>query len=185
MDNFSKSYTTRVPSENVGPFRQCLWSVSALRPSPVDFAIQKTDENETISAMPNELYVGADDLYDLLGKYDAEPPFTYNTCFSTKNQLYTIPPGPPRTNMMTPKSAKFWKNAADTSFKTFNPRGIHEPNMGSQVGMIEVLMGWWRARNATKAGRGKYGMIVSDINVFDRLLKVNNTSIFWSIFSQL
>ena len=153
MDNFSKFYTTRVPSENVGPFRQCLWSVSALRPSPISFTIQKTAASIKIHAMPKDLYGGVEDLYSLLHKYDDVPPFTYTTCFSTKNQLYTIPPGPPRTNMMTPASAKFWKNAADTSFKTFNPRGIHEPNMGSQIGMLEVLIGWWRARNTTKMGQ--------------------------------
>ena len=171
LDNFSKFYTTRLPKATSGPFRQCLWSVSAIRPVDIDLSVVYNEDDEIYPAMPPDLYANMDELLELLKKSDGVSPLLYDS--SVWNfDLFTIPPGPPAKKDQTDLTKEFWDDVPSPGLKTYIPRGIRPDNVGSNHEMLACIEDWMDEKNSTVTGLTNYGILLSDINIYDRLLKV-------------
>ena len=141
MDNFSKFYTTRLPSKTLGPFRQCLWAVAGIRTIEKPLDILCTPTGEIISAMPFDLYEYQEELLHHFGTIENDSPRHFEDSLTRKYHLYTIPPGKPARSCHS-RCSKFWKKCESSSLANFHPSGVYPVNIGSNPGLLDVLYKW-------------------------------------------
>ena len=168
LDNYAKFYHIRIPTEERAYLRQCRWTVCGARPLPDDCLKRAFDaEGELIPAMPDDIFEDAPAVLRFLRKFSRRP-VSYVHSVTNLSRLHTFPPGPPTGSRRTPTSGEFWSDRGDVSAKKFVPTALEADDVGSDSGLLTVLLRWCNPRRDAN----NYGCIVADVNIFDRIMKV-------------
>ena len=175
IDNFSKIMGCRIPSVDKGAWRNCLWTGVALREykgsQPVSMDLM-TDGDGSIPAMPDDPFAMHDKLLKLWKvnrvkeRYWPEP-------FVKKWKIDNAPIKPVLHRVNDAKHHATLKGSNSRLLGLY-PKHIIAENIGSNIGLGRIMRGIYEDNKQDKEGQcTKYTSLNADINIFDRIIKVN------------
>lgn len=176
IDNFSRIYGNRFVREHREAYENCLWTVIAKHVIDGDMNMVFDDEIRAIPALPNNcIFEGLSNFFGNLAEFDYE--YTVRECVSVNYDIVYCPPGVPLDRCKEFKDFQFnvrvhaasnWKSSIKYSFE---PVDIWRENVGSNIGLMRVVLKLLDAQKI-HGQLHHYCWILSDINIFNRLLKV-------------
>lgn len=174
LDNFSRNYGNRYLRNAISPFASCQWSVVGKH--VIGQTLQKLHNEDGIymSALPQDLYENAALVTSSFKSICIDDEFTSTDSFVVRYGLHCCPPGIPKEKMGDHKEVQRTFSVSNSSIKdrsyTFCPLSIEPENVGSNLGLLQMIGKIHKDQQRAKVGT--WCWILSDINIFNRILKV-------------
>ena len=181
LDNFSKIYNRKSATLQQGIWHDCLWTgvaVNKWNPSigfeadHVNLSALLDDSGTVISAMPSALGTAPSVrfLKQQMQKMKEEGGmFQYESSICKKYDVRNIPLKHVVSEVEDPELFNILIRRVD-GLKHFYPKQLLKKNIGSNKGLLQIL---WDKLSETIATRPrKYSIIVADVDIFKRILKV-------------
>jgi hypothetical protein len=180
IDNYNKLKSFQTPSLDKSSWAACAWSCVALKsvpsykPLPSDTLDIRTspDSGLVIPAMPDDPFATQNYLLDKLNQNTADM-CLYDTSLAKIWKVHSVPLKPASFNV--PEKYRAPLEHRVDAIKNFHPLEILGTNIGSNEGFGRIVRKVWaehKARDALK-GKSTHLVLIADINIFDRLLKVS------------
>jgi hypothetical protein len=179
MDNYNKLKAFQAPSLNKSSWAACAWSCVALKsvpsykPLPTDTLDIRTspDSGLVIPAMPDDPFTARDFLLNKLRR-NSDKMCLHDTSLAKLWKVDSVPLKPALNNVPEKYQAPL-EHQVD-AIKNFHPLEIVGSNIGSNDGFCRIVRKVWEDHKARDARLGKstHLVLIADINIFDRLLKV-------------
>ena len=136
--------------------------------------------------MPDDLFQDKDQLLGFIKSKDDEAGYSlYDTSDTVTSCLFVIPPGPSKADNIIILNENYWSDRVDSGFSSIQPRSMEPENVGSNTGLLSVFARWRQQRLSTAGGASRYGVVVADINIYIRLLKVPMLHILTTILAKV
>lgn len=175
IDNFSKVHACKIPTIDVGAWRDCLWTGIALKKYnatvPLTMDLQTDEKERVVPAMPDDLFGTEEQLLTLLNKYKLSSEYQ-EECLVRIWEVDTVP--------MKPSASKVeqddWRRALcgdGDKLSQMYPKEIVAVNVGSNEGLAHVMRGHYEDNKQHIPNECKtYSALNVDENIFKRTLKV-------------
>ena len=168
LDNFSKTLARQHPTVERGVYTPMLWTVSAVKTLHASVARSTElvfDDDGVISAMPPTLLGDHANLTEYLTiRMSSESMF--DTALCVAHSIKRVPPKLPDDAWVSQEDRERVADSVD-GLTRFHPLEILQHNIGSNEGLMRVIR-----HMDTILAPDRYAVIVVDINIYMRLLKV-------------
>jgi hypothetical protein len=183
IDNFSKTYAAGLQGVMTPSYAECLWTGVAVRPYAGDRKlIMHPDQQKTDDCMPADLFTGGDDnkLFQrvvALMQKSMTPDDDGNLFFMEKSwcfkwKINSVPLKPQPGDLEDDRLNKILSESRD-GMEFFRPQAILPLNVGSNVGLLQILRDRMNTYKQTVVdGNPRLDIINSDPNIFARIIKV-------------
>ena len=171
IDNFSKTYRSTMPSMERGTYSSCLWTGIANRKytGRLDISMEYkfTQGGQLITAMPPDLWQNESKFLDLYKTMDDAPEdyLQYSLCQSWN--ISNVPPKPKIDEIKYPRLSVNSKKCR--RLDNMIPERLSRYNMASNEDTLLLVR---EILEETNTRVKRYRVILSDINIFDKLIKV-------------
>ena len=175
IDNFSKIMGCRIPSIDVGAWRNCLWTGIAVRKyngtEPVSMELMQTEEGQVIAAMPNDPFEYVARLTTLWKANRAKGSY-FAQSFAHKWNINNAPVKPVLHRVVDQRHHATL-SGTNSRLLTLHPREIVAENIGSNIGLGRIMRTVYEDNKQHNGECKKYIAINADINIFERVMKVH------------
>ena len=169
LDNFSKTLARQHPTVERGVYTPMLWTVAAIKTLHASVRSDTElvfNEEGLISAMPSTLLGDHANLLEYFtSRMNSESMFDTALCIA--HNIKRVPPKLPDEAWVSQEDRERVADSVD-GLTRFHPLGILKHNIGSNEGLMRVI----KYIDAILAP-DRYAVIVVDINIYMRLLKVH------------
>jgi hypothetical protein len=174
FDNFSKVYGAQIPSIDIGSWRNCLWTGVALKQytgeDPISVAVMKNAAGEVIPAMPDDPFEYADQLKELVEEHTPRADYRTHSLVFRWN-VTSVPLKPVPSQVENRKWRRALLNSGQVS--QLFPKELIAENIGSNLGLARIMKEHYNEhKQNTEHDCTKYSVLLADVNIFDRVLKV-------------
>jgi hypothetical protein len=174
MDNFSKTMATGIGSVAKGVWSDCLWAGKAYKLYTGKRKVTMeviTYNDQIVPAMPDDFGEQVWALKKLVKTLEEEPMDYLADSMVKKYNVTAIPLKPNVTKQEDPKFHAFLQKSKD-GMADFYPDDIIKHNIGSNDGLLKILRMEYDAKKMKNDDLKRYTVLLCDINIFQRVLKV-------------
>ena len=100
--------TLHFPTPATSSYKQCLWTVTALRPVHVNLD-KEYEDNRLVQPMPDDLYESMDAVFDELPGRERILVNYYHKSKTITDGLFVVPPGPSNDAGIRLSNTMFWE----------------------------------------------------------------------------
>jgi hypothetical protein len=173
IDNFSKFKAIQLPSISKGTWKSMLWTGRALRQcrSDIDTSIMK-DDGLVVPAMPDDLFQYAASFVNVYTAQNATTEHDqYDKCMATVLKIRNNPvrPDPALLHNHKHKTAVVERH---DSLKNLFPTNIFAENIGENRSFLRIFRRHYEEKSQDSDQAVKYTTFNTDIDIFNRLIKV-------------
>jgi len=192
LDNFTK-YAFRavqIPSFQVGTYHRQLWTGRAYRVSRmgIDMSVRHDEHGEVIPAMPDDLFVGLDEVVQSLSRYSPHKRRAmkrHSRCLLTRYDVRNAPPCPDPDNLETLPHQTAVREHHDSMDNLF-PDTILPTNIGQNKGFLRLMRQHYEDNCQEDDCEGaRYSVFSTDIDICNKQLRVNFFFVSQSIFKTI
>lgn len=176
IDNFSKVHGAKIPSIDIGAWRNCLWTGTAIRKYTgdrvIDMSVQLDGAGEVVPAMPDDLFANEADFNAVFDRCVLDTTY-YDTSLTTLYRVNSVPLKPDACRVDNHNYRRALQGDTDR-LRSMYPKEIAAVNIGSNLGLARIMRAHYDENNQGPGNRcTKYSALNVDENIFMRVLKVH------------
>ncbi len=176
IDNFNKIYAVQMPSLQKGSFRSIMWMGVGVRVPRQPCVVQNLLVEPGKAAMPEDLFDPElkEHLVRVMGQvWNVANATTAAESLCTKYNINNIPLKPVVSRDEDPELHALLKSSPD-GLANFKPEGVFPIHIGSNKGLAKEFRSIHNSCLADAPDNQHYRLMVADINIFMRTLKVSS-----------
>lgn len=175
IDNFSKLFNTSRPRLQGGARSDCMWTGVALvqvdgLPS-LSMRLHRMPDGSVMSAMPPYICTSysINNMKAIVSAVDASGIFHLDSSICSRYNVNNVPCKPVPDMIREPGLHELLSRSPD-GLQNWYPKALIRRNIGSNIGLLKILRDFVVDTEVSNPPR--YGIILADINIFWRGLKV-------------
>jgi hypothetical protein len=172
LDNYSHTFHRSVPRVSKKDYKEMLWAVEArfLSLVHVDFSLVHNN-NQVLPIMPPNLF-DRDTVTAVIER-------VFESRFATQDDWkcneWNITTSPPHLRASCLRPEQIQQIRDGSQFRTrFSPVALHPLNIASNEGLAKILKKFYDDSVVSSSGCHQYHVVVSDVNIFQRALRVHS-----------
>ena len=178
LDNFSKIYGAKIPSIDIGTWRDCQWTGVAVKKysgsKRVSMKMMYDDVGECIPAMPDDLFEWVPLLKSMFHVHRIKDDY-HMTSMATKWEVNAVPLRPQPSKILNDNWRRALHSDADKLTQMY-PKQIIKINIGSNEGFGRIMRKHYEDRSQHIIGMCEvYSSMNVDENIFWKLILVTHT----------
>jgi hypothetical protein len=186
LDNFTKLYNTSLPGLKGGARNDCLWTGAALvqvdgLPS-LSMRLHRMPDGSVMSAMHPRICTSyfINNMKAIVAAVDVSGIFHLDSSICSRYNVNNVPCKPIPDMIREPGLHALLSQSPD-GLQNWFPKSLLKRNIGSNVGLMKILRDF--VIDIEVKEPPVYGMILADINIFWRTLKVTHAYVAHFIVS--
>jgi hypothetical protein len=174
IDNFSKVYGMKIPSVDLGSWRDCLWTGVAIKKyngPELNMRLVTKPDGTTETAMPDDMFAYVDQLkamfqeHRVTGSYQAK-------CLTARWRVNNVPLKPDHRRVNNDKWRAALRSGLD-KLEHMYPKELIALNIGGNAGLGKIMRVHYEENKQHLDGQcNHYSALNTDENIFMRILKV-------------